>query len=181
MSRTGAPPHFASATALALGKTSSVAPSLDCAPCHLLPDGGNQPADPPSSPLNVPTNSRQPSPRRALLAHRLSNYVRHSHGRPPSSCRCAYLTPPLSPSIGIWLGPFAFPYPSSMVSTTRTSRFGGFGFSKVPGGGVTRTGWHEDSHRVILIGIATNPNEEDSGDQAEHGLIGTTTQAWHGR
>ena len=39
----------------------------------------------------------------------------------------AALTPPSSPSIGIWLGPFAFPYPSSLVSTTRTSRFGGFG------------------------------------------------------
>ena len=39
----------------------------------------------------------------------------------------AALTPPSSPSIGIWLGPFAFPYPSSLVSTTGTFRFGGFG------------------------------------------------------
>ena len=120
----GAPPHFTSAPyifpSVGPGKTSSVAPWHDCEPCHLLPDGGNQPADPPSGPLNVPTNSRQPSPRRALLAHRLSNYVRHSPGGPPSSCPCAYLTPPASPSIGIGPTPFAFPYPSSMVSTPAT-------------------------------------------------------------
>ena len=54
--------------------------------------------------------------------------------RPPSSCRCGCLAPPSSPSIGIWLGPFAFPYPSSMVSTTRTSRFGGFGLNQSQGG-----------------------------------------------
>ena len=35
----GAPPHFASSPALALGNPSSVAPSLGCEPCHLLPDG----------------------------------------------------------------------------------------------------------------------------------------------
>ena len=39
----------------------------------------------------------------------------------------AAFTPPSSPSIGIWLGPFAFPYPSSLVPTPGTSRFGGFG------------------------------------------------------
>ena len=57
--------------------------------------------------------------------------------RPPSSCRCGCLAPPSSPSIGIWLGPFAFPYPSSMVSTTRTSRFGGFGLKETEKGVVT--------------------------------------------
>ena len=54
-----------------------MAPSLDCEPCHLLPDGGNQPADQPSGQLNVPANSRQLGPPGALPAYRLSNYVRH--------------------------------------------------------------------------------------------------------
>ena len=52
-------------------------PWHDCAPCHLLPDGGDQPADPPSGQLNVPTNSRQLDPLGTLPAYRLSNYVRH--------------------------------------------------------------------------------------------------------
>ena len=34
----GPPPHFASATGLALGNR-SLAPWLDCEPCHCLPDG----------------------------------------------------------------------------------------------------------------------------------------------
>ena len=51
-----------------------------------------------------------------------------THGR-HHHAGVAALTPPSSPSIGIWLGPFAFPYPSSLVSTTRTSRFGGFGLN----------------------------------------------------
>ena len=39
----GAPPHFASAPALALGKPSSVAPSLDSERCLSPPDGARPP------------------------------------------------------------------------------------------------------------------------------------------
>ena len=99
------------------GKPSSVAPSLDCEPCHLLPDGGDQPADPPSGQLNVPTNSRQLGPRGTLPAYHLPNYPRHGHCGPPESRRCGYLTPPASLSVGIGPTPFAFPCPSSIVST----------------------------------------------------------------
>ena len=112
----GAAPHFASAPALALGKPvqsrlGSIArpstPSLTAAVCP----------DPPSGHLTVPANSRQPSPRRALLAHHPPNYARHGHCGPPSSCLGAYFTPPSSPSIGTWPGLFALPCPSTLVST----------------------------------------------------------------
>ena len=53
--------------------------------------------------------------------------------------------------------------------------------SRVPEGGVTGTGWQEESHRVILIGTTTNPMREERDDQEEHGPFGTTTQARHGR
>ena len=59
------------------GKTSSVAPWRDCEPCHLLPDGGDQPADPPSGQLNIVANSRQLGPPGTLPAYRLSNSARH--------------------------------------------------------------------------------------------------------
>ena len=103
-------------------------PWRDCAPCHSQPDGARLPL------TRHPAYGTSPPTR--------ANSVREGHSlptacrippamaaRPPSSCRCGCLAPPSSPSIGIWLGPFAFPYPSSMVSTTRTSRFGGFGLS----------------------------------------------------
>ena len=93
------------------GKTSSVAPSLDCAPCHLLPDGGDQPADPPSGPLNVPTNSRQLGPRGTLPAYRLSNSARHSPGGPPSSCRCGCPHAALIPIYWDLAGPVRLPLP----------------------------------------------------------------------
>ena len=70
------------------GKPSSVAPWRDCEPCYLLPDGGDQPADPPSGQLNIVANSRQLGPRGTLPAYRLSNSARHGHGGSPSSCRC---------------------------------------------------------------------------------------------
>ena len=104
-------------------------PWRDCAPCHSQPDGARLPL------TRHPAYGTSPPTR--------ANSVREGHSlptacrippamaaRPPSSCRCGCLAPPSSPSIGIWLGPFAFPYPSSMVSTTRTSRFGGFGLNK---------------------------------------------------
>ena len=104
-------------------------PWRDCAPCHSQPDGARLPL------TRHPAYGTSPPTR--------ANSVREGHSlptacrippamaaRPPSSCRCGCLAPPSSPSIGIWLGPFAFPYPSSMVSTTRTSRFGGFGVKR---------------------------------------------------
>ena len=104
-------------------------PWRDCAPCHSQPDGARLPL------TRHPAYGTSPPTR--------ANSVREGHSlptacrippamaaRPPSSCRCGCLAPPSSPSIGIWLGPFAFPYPSSMVSTTRTSRFGGFGVNR---------------------------------------------------
>ena len=69
------------------------------------------------SPAAMRPQPRQPSPRRAFLAHRRSNYARHGHCGPPSSCLGAYFTPPLSPSIGTWPGLFALPCPSTLVST----------------------------------------------------------------
>ena len=102
------------------GKTSSVTPWHDCAPCHSQPDGSPSDTDPPSGQLNVPANSRQLGPPGALPAYRLPNYPRH--GR-----TAANIVPVGLPSrrphphlSGIWLGPFAFPCPSSLVSTTRT-------------------------------------------------------------
>ena len=95
----------------------SLAPWHDCAPCHSQPDGAPSAADPPSGPLNVPANSRQVSPRGAPLACSLPNSARHGHRGPPSSGLCGHLTPSSSPSIGIWPSPFAFPYPSALVST----------------------------------------------------------------
>ena len=108
-------------------------PWRDCAPCHSQPDGARLPL------TRHPAYGTSPPTR--------ANSVREGHSlptacrippamaaRPPSSCRCGCLAPPSSPSIGIWLGPFAFPYPSSMVSTTRTSRFGGFGFMSITPG-----------------------------------------------
>ena len=99
------------------GKPSSVAPWHGCEPGHSQPDGAPSAADPPSGPLNVPANSRQVSPRGAPLACPLPNSARHGHRGPPSSGLCGHLTPSSSPSIVIWPGPFAFPYPSALVST----------------------------------------------------------------
>ena len=57
----GAPPHTASATALALGSPVRSCPgpiARPAAPCHSLPDGGGG-NRPPSGQPNVPANSRQ--------------------------------------------------------------------------------------------------------------------------
>ena len=56
-------------------------------------------------PLYVPANSRQLGPSLPTA----SNFARHDHCGPPSSCLCGYLTPPSSPYIGIGPGPFASP------------------------------------------------------------------------
>ena len=63
----GAPPHSASATALALGSPVRSLPWPDCAPCHSLPDGGGG-NRPPSGQPNVPANSRQSGLRVPLAA-----------------------------------------------------------------------------------------------------------------
>ena len=113
----GAPPHFASAKALALGNPVQWRPGTIAPPCHSQPDGAPSAADPPSDPLNVPANSRPLGPRGAPLACPLPNPPAMAHRGPPSSGLCGHLTPSSSPSIGISPGPFAFPYPSALVST----------------------------------------------------------------
>ena len=115
----GAPPHFASAPALALGNPVQSRPGSIARPATPSLTAASA-TGPPSGQLNVPTNSRPLGPRGALLAYRLSNSARHGHCRPPSSCLGGYLKPPSSPSIGVGPGPFAFPYPSSLVSTPAT-------------------------------------------------------------
>ena len=70
-------------------ETQFVAPWHDCAPCHLLPDGGNQPADPSSGQLNIVANSRQLGPPGILPAYRLSNSARH--GRTAASIMPVWL------------------------------------------------------------------------------------------
>ena len=114
------------------GKTSSMTPWHDCAPCQFLPDRSPSATDPPSGQLNIVANSRQTRSARGTSCLPPAELPPPwPHGR-QHRADVAALTPPSSPSIGIWLGPFAFPCPSSLVSTTRTSRFGGFGFSIKP-------------------------------------------------
>ena len=50
-------------------KPSSIAPWLDCEPCHSLPDGGgNRPTDPPpTSYPSVPQTRARPASERLLL------------------------------------------------------------------------------------------------------------------
>ena len=122
----GATPHFASSPALALGNPVQSRPGSIASPSTPSLTAPSSP-DPLTGQPIVPANSHQLGPRGTLPAYRLS-IPPPMAARPPSSCQCGCLTPPSSPSIGIWPGPFAFPYPSSLVSTTGTSRFGGFGF-----------------------------------------------------
>ena len=117
----------------------SPAPWLDCEPCHSQPDGTagvNADGDLTHSP-DYPTASQTCArlvPERLLLHHYPDNFAQHRHRGPPSSCLCGYLTPPSSPSIGIRLAPFAFPCPSSLVSTPRPIASVDSGFSGVRGG-----------------------------------------------
>ena len=104
-------------------------PWHDCAPSHSRPDG----AVVAGSTHRATHRPRQLAPSQSARGASClppTNSARHGHRGPPSSGLCGHLTPPSSPSIGIWPGPFAFPYPSSLVSTTGTSRFGGFGLSR---------------------------------------------------
>ena len=104
-------------------------PWHDCAPCHSQPDGSPSATDPPSGQLNIVANSRQLGPPRPLPAT-ACRITPAMAARPPTSCQWGCPHAALIPIyFGIWLGPFAFPCPSSLVSTTRTSRFGGFGFT----------------------------------------------------
>ena len=123
----GAPPHPASSPALALEKPVQSRPGTTAR--HPTPGlTALSSPDPLTGQPIVPANSHQLGPRGTLPAYRLSISPPMA-ARPPSSGQCGCLTPPSSPSIGIGPGPFAFPYPSSLVSTTGTSRFGGFGLT----------------------------------------------------
>ena len=103
-------------------------PWHDCAPSHSRPDG----AVVAGSTHRATHRPRQLAPTRSARDTSCLPLIDPAPmaARPPSSCQCGCLTPPSSPSIGIWPGPFAFPYPSSLVSTTGRPRFGGFGFRK---------------------------------------------------
>ena len=100
-------------------------PWHDCAPSHSRPDG----AVVAGSTHRATHRPRQLAPTRSARDTSCLPLIDPAPmaARPPSSCQCGCLTPPSSPSIGIWPGPFAFPYPSSLVSTTGRPRFGGFG------------------------------------------------------
>ena len=120
----GPPPHFASSPALALGSPVQWRPGTIASPSI----SGMTAATSPLTPIRPTERPRQLAPTQVREGHFLPTDPAPMAARPPSSCQCGCLTPPSSPSIGIWPGPFAFPYPSSLVSTTGTSRFGGFGF-----------------------------------------------------
>ena len=104
-------------------------PWHDCAPSHSRPDG----AVVAGSTHRATHRPRQLAPTRSARDTSCLPLIDPAPmaARPPSSCQCGCLTPPSSPSIGIWPGPFAFPYPSSLVSTTGRPRFGGFGISEL--------------------------------------------------
>ena len=125
----GPPPHFASSPALALGSPVQWRPGTIASPSIF----GMTAATSPLTPIRPTERPRQLAPTESARGASClppTNSARHGHRGPPSSGLCGHLTPPSSPSIGIGPGPFAFPYPSSLVSTTGTSRFGGFGLRK---------------------------------------------------
>ena len=104
-------------------------PWHDCAPCHFLPDGSPSATDPPSGQLNVPANSRQPSPRGTLPAYRLSNSARH--GR-----TAANIVPVCLPHAALipiyWNRAYPVRLPLPIIHGVNASdhRFGGFGISE---------------------------------------------------
>ena len=107
-------------------KTSSVAPWQDSAPSRSQPDGGNQPADPPSGPRNIPANSRHPGPRAPLAvsypAISLTTATVGSHRRPqirlqtaanlPSTRIRAQIIAPVTPSPPFHCPHAVHPHPS---------------------------------------------------------------------
>ncbi len=121
------PPHPASAPTLALGKPvhSRPHPIARHSPASLT--APSVPDAPTGQPLGCPAHSRQPSPRVPLPACRRAVFAgpRHS-GLPPCHWR-GHRPLPSTPSIGTGPGPFAFPYPSSHVSTPAPYPCGGFG------------------------------------------------------
>ena len=84
-------------------------PWHDCAPSHSQPDG----AVGAGSTHRATHRPRQLAPTRSARDTSCLPPIDPAPmaARPPSSCQCGCLTPPSSPSIGIWPGPFAFPIP----------------------------------------------------------------------
>ena len=83
-----------------LGKPSSVAPSLDCEPCHFRPDGAAG-ADPPPDYPNRLADSRSVAPRAPLAACCPDHLAQHRHRGPSTSPLRAYRTLHSAKSIGI--------------------------------------------------------------------------------
>ena len=96
----GAPPHFASSPALALGKPVRSRPgtiarlAISCLTAPSAPD-------PPTKLLNRLEDSRQVAPRVSLTAYRPDNLAQHRHCGPATSSLPGYCTLHTASSIGI--------------------------------------------------------------------------------
>ena len=96
----GAPPHFASSPALALGKPVRSRPgtiarlAISCLTAPSAPD-------PPTKLLNRLEDSRQVAPRVSLAAYRPDNLAQHRHCGPSTSSLLGYRTLHTAKSIGI--------------------------------------------------------------------------------
>ena len=114
LTRSARPPP-ASAQGLALGKPVQSRPPLDCEPCHLLPDGGSQPADLTHQLTERSQTRARPTSERLLLR--------------PAPHRGLHTTTadrPLTPTVQN-LPDNRASMPLVSHSSTATAQFGGFG------------------------------------------------------
>ena len=109
------------------GKPSSVAPWPDCAPFPYQPDGAPSAPDPSTGQPQGLSRKLMP----AQPASATSGLPPGRFRRPPAGHWRGHRPLPSTPSIGTGPGPFAFPYPSSPVSTPPPYPFGGFGVKRV--------------------------------------------------